>query len=188
MNRWLKRIAGLFLIKHTPQEEDTLQKTASGEHAHIERTPELSKENKRLFDVLCQFIWIQGEPLPLIFDLNETIYTQQGITRDALKQLEACGLINFEPDGFVKKKFGKHTRLFYCGKPTKIGFPDDMNNQLDLGCVILTEQGEALVSTRDIPRNQAFYEYVISRWYQSGYTVASIQVDQKNKLSKPGDA
>lgn len=185
MNRWLKRITDLFLVKHTSQEEDTLRNTENSiGHENIERNTELSEENKQLFNALRQFMWIQGKPLPLIFDLNEKIYIQQGITHDALKQLEACGLINFEPDGFVKKTFGKHTRLFYCGKPTKISFPEDMNNQLDLGYVILTEQGKAQVSTHDLPRNQAFYEYVIRRWYQSGYTVSSIQVDQKLQLSR----
>ncbi|MDR4516999.1 MAG: hypothetical protein MRK00_06395 [Nitrosomonas sp.] len=178
MNRWLKRIADLFSLKSTLKIDNAVQSTASGDQKKVASNTELSEENKRLFDTLRQFMWIQGEPLPLIFDLNEQIYTQQGITHEALKQLEACGLINFEPDGFVKKKFGKHTRLFYCGKPTKIGFPDDINNQLDLGCVKLTEQGKALASDREIPRNQAYYEYVIGRWYQSGYTVSSIQVDQ----------
>ena len=140
---------------------------------------ELSEENKKLFAVLHQFIWIQGEPLPLIFDVNAKVYADQGITEYALKQLEADGLLNFEPDGYVKKKFGKHTRLFYCGSPTKIGFPNGMNNQLDLGCVILTEKGKMLVSVQDMSRNQVFYEYVIRRWYESGYLVSSIQVDQK---------
>lgn len=139
---------------------------------------ELSEKNRRLFKVLHQFIWVQGGPLPLILDVNATVYTDQGITEHTLKQLEACGLISYEPDGFVKKKFGKHTRLFYCGKPTKIGFPNEMNNQLDLGCVILTELGKSLVSVQDIRRNQAFYEYIIHRWYESGYLVSSIQVDQ----------
>ena len=178
MDRWLKRIADLFSLKSTQHKENTLQNTTSGNQKKIASNTGLNEENKRLFDTLRQFMWVQGEPLPLIYDLNEQIYIQQGITREALEQLEVCGLINFEPDGFVKKKFGKHTRLFYCGKPTKIGFPDDMNNQLDLGCVKLTEQGKALVSDREIPRNQAFYEYVIGRWYQSGYTVSSIQIDQ----------
>ncbi|MDC8444961.1 MAG: hypothetical protein LV471_03425 [Nitrosomonas sp.] len=141
----------------------------------------MSAENKRLFDALCQFVWIQGEPLPLIFDLNEKIYTEQAITYETLQQLKVCGLIHFEPGGFVKKKLGKHTRLFYCGEPTKIGFPDAMNNQLDLGHVILTEHGKALAANIRIVRNQPFYEYVINRWFQAGYSVASIQIDQRNQ-------
>lgn len=56
-----------------------------------------------------------------------------------------------------------------------------MDNQLDLGHVILTERGKSLVSDDKMIRNQAFYHYAINRWYQLGYTVTSIQVDQRNK-------
>ena len=48
----------------------------------------------------------------------------------------------YESRGFVKKGLGKHTRLFYAGKPTKIGFSGETNNQLDLGHVLLTNTGE----------------------------------------------
>jgi len=147
----------------------------------------LDPESRRLFDALCQFIWIQGEPLPLIFDLNEKIYTEQAITHETLRQLEACGLIDFEPGGFVKRKLGKHTRLFYCGEPIKIGFPGAMNNQLDLGHVILTEYGKTLATNTRIVRNQAFYDYVINRWFQAGYSVASIQIDQRNPRIRSTD-
>lgn len=145
----------------------------------------LSPESQRLFEALCQFIWIQGEPLPLILDLNEKIYTAEAITHETLRQLEFCGLIHFEPDGFVKKGLGKHTRLFYCGEPTKIGFPDaTMHNQLDLGHVILTDYGKALAVNIRIVRNPVFYEYVINRWFQAGYSVASIQIDRRSQRVK----
>lgn len=170
MKQWFLEILKLFRNKSQQTQE---KPDASSE--------EISPETMKLFDGLCQFMWIQGEPLPLVFDVNEKIYTEQGITYDTLKQLEADGLIYFSPEGFVKKKFGKHTRLFYCGEPTKIGFPNDMDNQLDLGHVILTERGKSLVSDDKMIRNQAFYHYAINRWYQLGYTVTSIQVNQRNK-------
>ncbi len=150
----------------------------SNRDLQLELTNELSPNVKSIFEALHQFVWIQGGPLPLIYDLDEPIYAQQSITRLTLTELETSGLIYFEPSGFVKKRLGRHTRLFYCGRPTKIGFPDDMNNQLDLGHVILTERGKALLSLDKISRNQAFYEYIIRRWYESDYVVTSIQVDQ----------
>jgi hypothetical protein len=144
-------------------------------------TSDLGFDDSKLFEALCQFMWVQGEPLPLILDLDNEIYTKQGITLSALKRLEEIGLVTFAENGFVKKKLGKHTRLFYCGKPTKIGFPNDENNQLDLGFVCLSEQGKALVNTFNASRNQAFYEYVIGRWFQQGFVLSSIQVDQHVK-------
>jgi len=141
----------------------------------------LNPEDSRIFEALCQFLWIQGDPVPLIFDVKNEVYTKQGITLSALRHLEEIGLIVFEANGFVKKGLGKHTRLFYSGKPTKIGFQNDGNNYLDLGHVLLTERGKELVSAFHVPRNQQFYEYVIKRWYQQGLVLTSIQIDRDKK-------
>ncbi len=137
----------------------------------------LSNEDKALFAKFCQFVWTQGEPVPLIFDVKDEIYTCQGITLSSLKHLQTLDLLTLEPRGYIKKKFGKHTRLFYAGKPTKIVFPHDGNNQLDLGHVLLTEAGKELAIFYGVSRNQEFYEYVIARWFQQGLVVSSIQLD-----------
>ncbi len=139
---------------------------------------DLNQKDSQLFEALCQFLWLQGDPLPLIFDVENAVYTKQGITSETLRHLEVIGLITFETKGFVKKGFGKHTRLFYCGKPTKIGFQNDENNYLDLGYVLLTEYGKKLALTYKTPRNQQFYEYVINRWFQQGLVLSSIQIDR----------
>lgn len=142
---------------------------------------ELTVEDKQIFEALCQFLWVQGDWLPLIFDVEHAIYTQQGITLPSLKRLQTAGLIHFEAAGFVKRGFGKHTRLFYCGKPTKIGFQADADNYLDLGHVLLTGRGKKLAAAVPVTRNQLFYEYVISRWFEQGLLLSSIQVDQNYK-------
>ncbi|SCY50897.1 Protein of unknown function [Nitrosospira sp. Nl5] len=131
-------------------------------------------EDAELFKSLCQFAWVQGEPLPLIYELENEIYTKQGINLPALKHLEAIGLISLESKGYVKKRFGRHTRLFYHGRPTKIQFPQDTNNQLDLGHVLLTDLGKSLAAVRDARHNPEFYEYVIEKWFQQGLVVSSI--------------
>lgn len=123
---------------------------------------------------LCQFVWIQGEPLPLIYEVENEIYTKQGIDLPALKRLEAIGVISLESSGYVKKRFGRHTRLFYHGKPTKIQFPLEANNQLDLGHVLLTDLGKALFAGCNVKRNQEFYEYILEKWLQQGMVVSSI--------------
>jgi len=137
----------------------------------------LSNEDKTLFAKFCQFVWIQGEPIPLIYDIKNDVYVSQGVTLHMLKHFEALGLLMLEPHGYVKKKFGRHTRLFYAGKPTKIEFPNDANNQLSLGHVLLTEAGKELAVSYGVSRNQAFYEYVIAKWFQQGLVLSSIQLD-----------
>lgn len=142
---------------------------------------DLSPKDNQLFAALCQFLWIQGDPLPLIFDVKNEVYTQQGITPITLQHLETIGLITFDTNGFVKKGLGKHTRFFYCGKPTKIGFQNDENNYLDLGHVLLTNDGKKLASTYQVPRNQQFYEYVINRWFRQGLVLSSIQIERNHQ-------
>ncbi len=144
-----------------------------------EQLPNIAYDDEQLFKVLCQFVWVQGDPLPLIFDIRDEVYKQQGLTLSGLERLAALGLIEFDTQGFVKKGFGKHTRLFYCGKPTKIGFPNEANNSLDLGYVLFTERGKQFFSAITVLRNQQFYEYVIQRWFQSGVSLSSIQIDRK---------
>jgi len=142
----------------------------------------LNPEDGRIFEALCQFLWIQGDPQPLIFDVQNEVYTKQGITLSTLKHLEGIGLIVFDVNGFVKTGLGKHTRLFYSGKPTKIGLQNNENNQLDLGHVLLTERGKQMVSAFKPSRNQEFYEYVINRWFQQGLVLSSIQIGRNQKI------
>ncbi|SCX43680.1 DUF2806 domain-containing protein [Nitrosospira sp. Nsp1] len=137
-------------------------------------TPDLNGDDTALFTSLCQFVWIQGEPLPLIYDPEHAVYTKQGINLRVLKHLESIDLISFEAAGYVKRWFGKHTRLFYFGQATKIQFVGEANNQLDLGYVLLTEKGKALATVFGNKRNQEFYEYVIGKWFQQGMVISSI--------------
>ena len=140
---------------------------------------DIAYDDEQLFKALCQFVWVQGDPLPLIFDVRDEVYKRQGLTLSGLERLAALGLIEFDTQGFIKKGLGKHTRLFYCGKPTKIGFPDNTNNSLDLGHVLFTERGKQFFTAITVNRNQQFYEYVIRRWFQSGVSLSSIQIDRK---------
>lgn len=132
------------------------------------------EEDVALFESLCQFVWVQGEPVPLIYDVEHPVYAKHGIDLAALRRLEAMGLVSFDLTGYVKGKFGKHTRLFYFRKPTKIQFLREARNCLDLGHVLLTEKGKALATTCVAARNQEFYEYVVERWFRQGMIVSSI--------------
>ena len=129
-----------------------------------------------IFAPLCQFVWLQGEALPLIYEPSHEIYTRRGIDLQSLQRLEAMGLILRDPAGYVKRKFGRHTRLFYFGRATKIQFPLEADNELDLGHVLMTEIGKELaarIESRVAP-NQEFYEYVIEKWFQQGMVISTI--------------
>jgi hypothetical protein len=134
----------------------------------------VDKYDAELFRSLSQFMWVQGEPVLLIYEVGNGVYASQGVDLPALNRLETAGLLCVDPVGYVKKWFGKHTRLFYFGKPTKIQFPQDANNRLDLGHVILTEKGKTLAGVSSPTRNQKFYEYTIETWFRQGLVASSI--------------
>ena len=120
------------------------------EESNCHKLADLGQQDQQLFAKLTPFIWVQGKPILLVYNVEDEIYRQHLVTLPTLQQLEALGLILFEPNGFVKKGFGKHTRIFYGAKPTKIGFPEPMNNQLDLGQVLLTDLGKELAAASNI--------------------------------------
>jgi len=134
----------------------------------------IDKKDAALFTDLCQFIWVIGEPTPLIYEIDNEIYNNQGITFESLKHLDAIGLISFESgSGYLRTKFPKYGHTFYYGRTTTIEFPSDANNSVDIGHALLTSTGQELVAISGSQRSQEFYEYVIGKWSQNGLILSS---------------
>lgn len=137
----------------------------------------IDKKDAALFTTFCQFVWFIAEPVPLIYEVQDEIYTNQGITFTSLKHLDAIGLISFESvSGYARKGFGKYAHIFYYGKPTAIEFKGDTGNQLKMGHVLLTSIGKELTPICGSSPNHEFYEYVISKWFKQGLILSSIAI------------
>lgn len=134
----------------------------------------IDKKDAALFTNFCQFVWVLGEVSPLIYEIDNEVYTKQGITFDVLKHLDAIGLISFEAlGGYVRKGFGKYTHAFYYGRPTLIELPADENNQIATGHALLTITGKELVPVCGSVQNEEFYLYVVRKWSQEGLILSS---------------
>ena len=69
---------------------------------------DLDKVDADLFTKLCGFGWEIGNVVPLIFDDQAKIYSENGITFNALSHLESIGLIQFDSlSGFCRLKLPK---------------------------------------------------------------------------------
>lgn len=135
----------------------------------------IDKKDAALFTAFCQFVWVLGEPSPLIYEVDNKIYEKHGVTFASLKHLDAIGLISFESvSGYVRKGFDKYDHAFYYGRPMTIEFPADANNQMDIGHALLTSIGRELVAICGSVRNQEFYEYVVERWAKNGLVLSSL--------------
>jgi hypothetical protein len=139
----------------------------------------IDKKDAALFTTFCQFVWMIGDPTPLVFEVTDEIYTKQKVTFDAVKHLDAIGLISYESfSSYIKTGFMKHAHVFYYGRPTVIEFGNDFNNQLKVGHVLLTSIGKELAPICGSSRNEEFYNYVIDKWFKQGLVLSSAVVYQ----------
>jgi hypothetical protein len=135
----------------------------------------IDKKDAALFTAFCQFVWMIGEPVPLIFQMDDPVFSAQGITFDSLNHLAAIGLISLESvSGYGKMGFGKYAHAFYYGLPTLIEFSADEKNQLNIGHALLTSTGKELISICGSTRNEAFYQSIIRSWSSQGLILSSV--------------
>ena len=132
----------------------------------------MDKKDADLFTKFCQFTWMIGTPSPLIFDVNNEIYTRHGINFNSLKHLDAIGLISFDQNsGYRKLGLPKKVTVFYYGEPTTLEFTKEENNEIQTGKTLFTQAGSELVSICGSKRNQEFYEYSTDQFSNQGVTV-----------------
>lgn len=125
----------------------------------------IDKKDASLFTVFGQFVWMLGDPTPLLYELNDEIYVKSGLSFMALKHLNTIGLISFESvAGYKSLGLPKNVVAHYFGSPTVLQFPQDQGNTLQLGHALLTTTGKELVAICGAQRNEDFYQYVLGKW------------------------
>lgn len=134
----------------------------------------MDKKDAKMFTDFCQFVWFHGNCIPMIFDVNDDIYNDAGVNFSNLTHLDAIGLISFEPTaGYVRRRLGQYERFHYYGKPTDLYFNQQKDNQISLGAALLTQTGHELVNVCGSKPNDAFYDYVIKKWFETGIVTSS---------------
>ncbi len=139
----------------------------------------MDKKDADLFTKFCQFIWVIGEPSPLVFNTDNEIYTKEGISFTTLKHLDAIGLISFEStSGYRRMGFKKQAVFFYYGQPTLVEFPKEEDNEIQIGQVLFTQAGKELVNICGAKRNQEFYEYAVQELSKQGLILSSMLLNK----------
>ena len=131
------------------------------------------------FTRLCGFACLMGinNIVPIIYELDESLYKEHNITFDILRHLDDIGLLRFEPSdlqSFLKTSLPKRIRLFYYGTPINIEFAQEENNSLKIGKVLLSRTGQEIAQICDSKAIHGFLDYLIKRW-----------IDQRLILSSP---
>jgi hypothetical protein len=142
----------------------------------------LDKEDASLFQTLNNYAWFLGKVTPIIFDIENTIYLQNGIDFNALTHLDEIGLLSFESlGGYVRKKLPKKIYISYYGQIREIEFPNETENQLDIGMVLLSKVGQELASICNSVPVPGFSDYVVEKWKQNGLTVTEVTRIEERK-------
>lgn len=138
----------------------------------IDLLASLDKHDGMLFANLCSFNFDLGDPLPLVYDTKDHIYTDRGINFETLSHLESIGLIQFNNlADYLRVDLNPKGFALYFGTPVYFEFPQPSNRDLRLGKVILTQSGGQLTSICGGKPREGFIEYVREKWKSFGYKI-----------------
>lgn len=127
---------------------------------------DFDKSDADLFTKLCGFGWVIGDVSPLVFDVQADIYNRNGIYFRDLTHLNSIGLIQLESRGFQQTNLPKRFVVSYYGKPLVLEIPENADNELKTGNVLLTKIGQELAPICGSKPVEGFYEYVKGQWKQ----------------------
>ena len=128
---------------------------------------DLDKTDAELFAKLCGFGWVIGNVVPLIFDFQSKIYNDIGINFGSLSHLESIGLVHVNNlTGFYFNDPPKKFAVHYYGRSLKLKMPNDTDNKLELGHVLLTKIGAELAPICESKPADGFWDYVMDKWKQ----------------------
>jgi hypothetical protein len=132
----------------------------------------LDKSDADLFTRLCSFGWKihDSDLLPLIYDEQNKIYTDQNIDFVSLNHLESIGLIQFNSPGGISEiglptKFSAH----YYSRTVSLELPDGDYHTFSVGKVLLTKVGLELEPICNSKPVDDFFEFICEHWKKQNY-------------------
>lgn len=131
----------------------------------------LDKSDAVHLATLCRFS-LDSDPLPLVYKVTDEVYAGGGLTFGVLKQLDAIGLISFEPlGGYRLTNLPKEWTVNLYGRTAKLVFPKDDDKGFGVGTVMLTQSGQQLAGLCVREPVAGFAQYLVDTWTEAGYEV-----------------
>ncbi len=126
---------------------------------------DLDKGDAELFMRLCSFGWVIGNVIPLVYDVQNEIYSRHGIYFNTLSHLDSLGLIQFDNlAGFQRTGLPKKVVVYHYSRPVELTFPKDADNNLEIGTVLLTRAGQEIAPVCGAKLVDGFFDFVYDRW------------------------
>lgn len=134
----------------------------------------LEKHDAELFSKICSMCWMIMEPTPLIYNLNDGIFKQSGITLLALADLERLGLVHLgKMSGYEFDNAHETETLIYQDQKFEVTFPNG-STALNVGRVLLSRVGSDLFKVCTTAPNHDHLNYVLKKWEEMKYVVQQI--------------
>ena len=140
----------------------------------------LDKGDAEAFAKLCRFVWVietqsETEVMPLVFDINATIYERHGADFVTLHNLESIGLLRFDQNAglrfFSDSNPGEHTSqekfiARYFGRELILNMSKSVDGSVRIGHTFFTNTGKELARICKGEPVDGFYDYVKEQWDQ----------------------
>lgn len=124
---------------------------------------------------LASFVWIvDGDPHPLVFDIEDKIYLDHGVNFAEVNHLTTLGLITFEPlSGYRTYRPGTGGTFVgvYSGQLYTLKVPEAVHTSISLGKLLFTNSGKELLKICSPSNVEGFREYSISQFLKAGVIV-----------------
>lgn len=131
----------------------------------IELISTLDKSDAHLFTQVCTYAITGTYVHPLVFNHKADIYNKNGINFGSLNHLDTLGLIKFgTTKGFILKNLPQNTVMSYFDIPVNFTLKSESNNNLEIGCVLLTQTGQQLAPICGAKMDLGFLEYMIKHY------------------------
>ena len=160
-------------------------KQGSFSKSTVDTVGKMSKEDALMFSDFCQFVWGMGsvseKPVPLIYDSEGQIYQGQSRMFETAKHLDYLRLISFDGIGGYSQLYqalpvpGVFPIVwwFYHGVCVSLlNVPREQGgsrHEMNTGLACFTEAGKQLYHICNPPKNDAFFQYILERWRNTGY-------------------
>lgn len=129
------------------------------------------KKDAELFARLCNYLWVIGDPIPLILDSQADIYKNSGVNFTTLTHLDAIGLITFDGIAhFSRLHLPKKFAVQYQRQLFGVECPQDQYD-LDIGNAMLTLVGQEIARIHKPEPIQGFTDYVLEYWRKQGIII-----------------
>lgn len=148
----------------------------------IELISTLDRSEADLFTTICGLSLTtepgKGQHLPIFLNESSPLYKDLGLTFTALSNLDSIGLIKFNNTGGVRLPgVPKRLSLFYFDTVVLFSFPNENNNNMNLGNVMLTQVGMQLAPICGAHAIPGFLEHITSEYAKNKIIVNPIALE-----------